>query len=177
MTSLLTRGEGANGDTIAVVHFAGHGMFGADTADTSCILLEDGSLSVLEVGNESVKLGERYRPLVVFNACEVGATGPVLGAAGGRAEAFIRRQFGAFVAPLWSVIDSDAVTVLSELIDAIWNQHLPVGTALWQIRARYGATSPTFFAYLLYGDVNARVVPTPATKPTTTSATLATTAG
>lgn len=150
----------ANGfadEAVAVVHFAGHGAYGAAFADASHIVLEDGNLSVNEVGNASVKLGEKDRTLVIFNACEVGAVGSVLGMVGGWAEAFTRRRFGGFLAPLWPVADEDAATVISELVDAVWTQRKPVGESLRTIRAKYGDRSPTFLSYLFYGDVTAKV--------------------
>ena len=33
----------------------------------------------------------------------------------------------------------------------------PVGAALRDLRAKYGDVSPTFYSYLLYGDVTARL--------------------
>ena len=44
-------------------------------------------------------LGEINRPLVIFNACEVGATGSVLGTVGGWAEAFLHGRFAALSRP------------------------------------------------------------------------------
>jgi hypothetical protein len=149
--------KGLENDEVAVVHFAGHGEFGIDFADRSNITLEDGSLSVSEVSNQRVKLGERFRTLVIFNACEIGATASVLGMVGGWAEAFTRRKFSGFVAPLWAVRDQDAAKVTAELLEAVWQNHETMGSALKNIRANYGAESPTFFSYLFYGDVMARV--------------------
>jgi hypothetical protein len=149
--------EGLERETVAVVHFAGHGKFGIDYADQSLIHLEDGTLSVTEVSNQRVKLGEKCRTLVIFNACEIGATGSVLGMVGGWAEAFIRRKFSGFIAPLWAVIDKDAAVVISELLEAVWVDKETMGVALKNIRAKHGKRSPTFFSYLFYGDVMARV--------------------
>lgn len=150
--------EGLTGEAVAVIHFAGHGEYGLKFADASRIQLADGkTLSVNEVGNADVKLGEKHRTLVIFNACEVGAVGPVLGMVGGWAEAFTRRKFGGFVAPLWPVADDDAATVISELLDAVWKKRQPVGDALRAIREKHGDRSPTFFSYLFYGDVMAQV--------------------
>jgi CHAT domain len=150
--------EGIANEPVAVVHFAGHGQYGEKFADASHIFLEDGKLSVSEVGSANVKLGEKDRTLVIFNACEVGAVGGVLGMVGGWAEAFTRRRFGGFLAPLWPVADNDAVTVISEFLDAVWKQRKPVGDSLRAIREKYGARSPTFLSYLFYGDVAAKVV-------------------
>lgn len=140
---------------VSLLHFAGHGRFAADTADSSTIKLEDGSLAVSEVAREAVQLGVRCRTVVFFNACEVGATATALGALGGWADAFLGRRFGGFIAPLWAVDDEDAFVVSQELLDGIVRQHRPVGAVLQGIRAKYGDVSPTFFSYLYYGDVTA----------------------
>jgi CHAT domain len=149
--------EGLADEPVALVHFAGHGVYGSTFADASHIVLEDGNLSVNEVGSSDVKLGEKDRPLVIFNACEVGAVGSVLGMVGGWAEVFTRRKFGGFFAPLWPVADEDAATVISELVDAVWSKSRPVGESLRSIRESHGERSPTFLSYLYYGDVTARV--------------------
>ena len=149
--------DGLTNEAVAVIHFAGHGEYGLKFADASRIVLEDGDLSVNEVGNSSVKLGEKDRTLVVFNACEVGAVGSVLSMVGGWAEAFTRRKFSGFLAPLWPVDDDAAVTVISELLDSVWTGKQPVGDSLRAIREKHGARSPTFLSYLFYGDVTARV--------------------
>jgi hypothetical protein len=76
---------------------------------------------------------------------------------GGWADAFVSRRFGGFIAPLWAVDDEDAATVTAELLDGIMTQRRPIGTVLQEIRKKYGDRSPTFFSYLYYGDVNARL--------------------
>ena len=142
---------------VSLLHFAGHGKFSAGTADSSTIKLEDGSLAVSEVSREAVQLGVRCRTVVFLNACEVGATGAALGAVGGWADAFLGRRFGGFIAPLWAVDDEDAAIVSAELLEGIVVKREPVGAVLQGIRAKYGDVSPTFFSYLYYGDVTARV--------------------
>ena len=96
-------------------------------------------------------------PLVFFNACEVGATATALGAVGGWAEAFAQRKFRAFIAPLWAVEEDAASTVTEELMRAILIDGQPICAALRDLRAKFGNVSPTFYSYLLYGDVTARL--------------------
>jgi hypothetical protein len=140
---------------VALLFFTGHGAFSTDTAAASLIKLEDGNISAQEVANLSVTLGERHGTVVFFNACEVGATGSVLGATGGWADAFLSRHFRAFIAPLWAVDEEDASMVTCELMDMIVTQRMNLGCALRQIRETHGDVSPTFYSYLLYGDVTA----------------------
>jgi hypothetical protein len=141
--------------SVSLLHFAGHGKFAAGAADASTIKLEDGSLAVSEVAREAVQLGVRCRTVVFFNACEVGATGAALGAVGGWADAFLKRRFGGFIAPLWAVDDEDAGVVSAELLAGIVTERRPVGAVLQGIREKYGDVSPTFLSYLYYGDVTA----------------------
>jgi hypothetical protein len=143
---------------VALVYFTGHGAFDADAAGASEIKLEEGAnLSAREVARQKVTLGERYGTVVFLNACEVGATASVLGNVGGWADAFLSRKFGAFIAPLWAIDEEDAKQVTQELMHAIVTQCQPIGAALRDVRAKYGAVSPTFYSYLLYGDVTARL--------------------
>ncbi len=144
-------------EPIAILHFAGHGKFAPEAAIHSNIKLEDGDLAASEVERPEVRLGRACRTLVFFNACEVGAAGAVFGEVGGWADAFLGRQFGGFIAPLWSVDDEDAGVVAAELLDRIIKQHQPIGAALRAVREAHGATSPTFYSYLFYGDVTAQI--------------------
>ena len=144
-------------EPVAVLHFAGHGTFGHEAASASAISLEDGDLAAAEVERPEVRLGRNCRTLVFFNACEIGATGAVFGEVGGWADAFLGRQFGGFIAPLWAVDDEDAGVVASELLDSVLTHGHPIGGALRDLRAKHGATSPTFYSYLYYGDVTARI--------------------
>jgi hypothetical protein len=111
--------------TVALLHFSGHGAFPADAAASSFIKLENGSLAVEEVGRREVKLGEAHGTLVMFNACEVGATAQSLGATGGWADAFLSRRFGAFIAPLWAIEEEDAAQVTEELVTRLVTERAP----------------------------------------------------
>ncbi|MEO7244806.1 MAG: CHAT domain-containing protein, partial [Rubrivivax sp.] len=145
-------------ETVALLYFTGHGAFAADVADASLIKLEDGAnLSSREVARQKVTLGERDGTVVFLNACEVGASGSVLGNVGGWADAFLSRRFGAFIAPLWAIDEEDAAQVTEDLMARIVTRGEPLGAALRDLRAAHGAVSPTFYSYLLYGDVTARL--------------------
>ena len=149
--------ETPTGKPIALLYFTGHGAFNADAATASAIKLQDGNMTVDEVARREVTLGERDGTLVFFNACEVGATGNALGSVGGWADAFLSRRFRAFIAPLWAIDEEDAAQVTQELMRRIVTDRAPVGAALRDLRAKYGDVSPTFYSYLLYGDVTARL--------------------
>lgn len=144
-------------ESLSVLHFAGHGTFPLKTASLSSVKLQDASLSVLEVGTQEVRLGKRTGCLVVFNACETGATGSVLGSVGGWAQTLLERRFGGFVAPLWSIDDADAAIVGRQFFEDVLHRKLTVARALLAIRQKFGVKSPTYLAYLFYGDVMARI--------------------
>jgi hypothetical protein len=156
--ALLALLEKPPAEPVALLYFTGHGAFAADAAGASLIKLEEGAnLSAVEVMRQRVLLGERFGTVVFLNACEVGATASVLGNVGGWADAFLSRKFGAFIAPLWAIDEEDAKQVTEELMTRIVTEHQPMGAALRDLRSKHGAVSPTFYSYLLYGDVTARL--------------------
>lgn len=143
--------------TVALLFFTGHGLFNDKAAAASAIKLENReSIAAEEVASESVRLGERDGTVVFFNACEVGATAGALGDVGGWAGAFLSRRFRAFIAPLWAIDEEDAGQATLTLIEQVVQQRRPIGEALRDLRQQFGAVSPTFYSYLLYGDVTAR---------------------
>lgn len=144
--------------TVAILHFAGHGHFSRSDTTDSNIELEDEPLLAGEIERPEVRLGRLRRTLVFFNACEVGATGRLFGTLGGWADAFLGRQFGGFIAPLWAVDDEDASKVATELIEGIYKERRSIGEVMRDIRKKHGDESPTFFSYLYYGDVTAQFV-------------------
>lgn len=142
---------------VALLYFTGHGLFNEQAPSASAIKLEKGeSLAADEVDRDEIALGRRDGTVVFFNACEVGATGGAIGEVGGWAGALLARRFRAFIAPLWAVDEEDASKATLELIEQMVVQRQPIGAALRDLRARHGAVSPTFYSYILYGDVTAR---------------------
>ncbi len=142
---------------VGILHFAGHGRFDEDNADLSYIALEDDDLRVVEIDATEVTLGSRCGSFVVFDACEVGHAGAALGSIGGWASTFLARQFSGFVAPLWAVRDEGAAEAMTEFLANLVTRRMPLGAALQDVRRRHGARSPTFYSYVCYGDVMARL--------------------
>lgn len=140
---------------VRILHFAGHGQCDSQ-AEYSRLACEDTDITVAQVRRQETKLGELYHTFVILNACEVGATGDVLGEVGGWADAFAYRNFSGFIAPLWAVFDDHAKLAMQTFFEAILVNGKPVGEALRDVRASYGEYSPTFLSYVYYGDVNAR---------------------
>jgi hypothetical protein len=149
--------NGLDHDFVSIVHFAGHGDFPLDDPGQSLLKLQDGDLTAREVDTSEVKLGKRSGCLVFFNACKTGSTGGLLGGVGGWAEIILRRRFGGFIAPLWAVDDDDAAVVSASLFDDLLNRKVPVSQALLSMRKKFGKRSPTYLAYLFYGDVGAKI--------------------
>ncbi|WNG34028.1 CHAT domain-containing protein [Archangium violaceum] len=147
---------GGYGRPVGLVHFAGHGKYSANNeVSPSCVYLEDGELRTLEVRNSMTMLGQRSRPLVIFNACEVGTATDMLGGIGGWAETFVSEQFSGFIAPLWPVQDAHARNAVEQLVTDLKENHLTVGEALRRLRQSEAKTSPTYLSYVFVGDVMA----------------------
>jgi hypothetical protein len=143
--------------SVSILHFAGHGSFG-DFGLDSIILCSDEEVSALEVRQNAVTLGKQCSTFVVFHACEVGATGQVLGSIGGWAETLLHRGFSGFVAPLWSIADDeDAVEITREFFQTVLHGGTSPAEALTKIRSKFGSDSPSGLSYIYYGDVMARV--------------------
>ena len=130
-----------------------------DRVSPSCVYLEDGELKTLEVRSAFTMLGQKSRPLVIFNACEVGTATDMLGGIGGWAETFVSEKFAGFIAPLWPVQDAHARTAVEQLVTDLWEKQLPVGEALRRLRQSEAKTSPTYLSYVYVGDVMARFSP------------------
>jgi hypothetical protein len=142
---------------VGLLHFAGHGKYSGDPVTPSVIYLEDGPLHTLDVRNPLVSLGRKSRPLVIFNACEVGAATEMLGNVGGWAETFVSERFSGFIAPLWPVQDAHARTMVEQLVSDLRVNHLSVGESLRALREREAHKSPTYLSYVFVGDVMARL--------------------
>jgi CHAT domain-containing protein len=147
--------QGAAGP-VSIIHFAGHGKWKDKNVDQSVIMFEDKDLTSEEINIQEVRLGIKDGPLVILNACEIAAGGNFLGAAGGFAEAFTSRRFGGIIAPLWAVFDEHARNVLESIITDI-DSGEKISVAMLKVRKKFASISPTYLAYLFYGDVMTRL--------------------
>lgn len=111
----------------------------------------------MEVNREEISMGKRFGSVVFFNACEVGTSAASFGELSGWPAAFAARRFRAFIAPLWAVEEEASLVFARALVQKILRDQQPIGEALRDIRAEFGPSSPTFYAYLLYGDVRASI--------------------
>jgi hypothetical protein len=94
--------------------------------------------------------------VVVFNACGVAEAGPVLSLVGGWAEALMRGLFAGFVAPLWPVYEVAARDAMIAFFETARGGEVTLAEAVRSVRDSYGEASPSFLAFIYYGDVMAR---------------------
>jgi CHAT domain-containing protein len=141
------------------VHFAAHGQVSLDQQQYTGILLAGGRrLDILRV--EGSTLGERTRPLIFLNACQVGTASTMLSTYGGLAGSFLGKGCRGFIAPLWNVDDDIAKGIAVDFYRRTLREGLTVGEALRLIRAGFdpaGAKSATPLAYVFYGHPHLRM--------------------
>ncbi|MBO9111943.1 CHAT domain-containing protein [Agrobacterium sp. S2/73] len=141
---------------IRLVHFAGHGAC-AKSESSALLEMSDGEKVTLEeIDQGRVKLGQRDRSLVVLNACEMGTEIVELNMPTGWATALTARGFGGVLTPLWRVADQHASNLVTDTIEQFLLKGETIAEALRKSRAASKNSSSTPFAYVLYGDVMAR---------------------
>jgi hypothetical protein len=147
------------GGTLDAIHFTGHGLATAASADRAQIRLEQGSrLRPEDLTGEVANLGRRgNHPLVFLNACEIGRAGMGLNGPGGWPRGFLAAGAGAFVGPFWKVLDASAASFADGFYRALL-AGASVGKATLEARKQIRAASdPTWLAYSVYAHSDARV--------------------
>lgn len=144
-----------------VFHFACHGDFVYNDPDQSALALRGREeLTPSEIVGP-VRAGvTKSRPLVFLNACHSGQVGFALTGLGGWAERFVHAGASAFVGTLWEVNDALAAEFAVEFYRRLWRGETlghAFHAARLHIRDRDPA-NPTWLAYTLYADPNARAV-------------------
>jgi len=143
-----------------VLHFATHGAFNSANADQSQLSLKDGDLSPGDLAGSNLSGIRKAKPLVFLNACHSGRVALSLTGLGGWADKLFREaKVSAFVGTLWEVNDQLAAEFAkffySRLADGV-----PLGEAIKAARThiqQLEPANPTWLAYALYGDPNAKV--------------------
>jgi hypothetical protein len=140
-----------------VIHFTGHGIAGATSADRSEIRLQAGSrLRPEDLTGVVANLGKRT-PIVFLNACEIGRAGMGLTRPGGWPRGFLAVGAGAFIGPFWKVADASAATFAAEFYDNLVAGK-SVGAAARHARlAIQVASDPSWLAYSVYAHCDARL--------------------
>ncbi len=145
---------------VQLIHVATHGHFAPENAQESPILLEDGPLMPRDLNPLTARGLRQEHPLIFFNTCHSGRLGFTLTGLGGWAEQLIDQvAVTGFVGSLWEISDELAPLFARSFYQALWAGQ-PLGRAFHQARMavrRRQPANPTWLAYTLYGDPNARV--------------------
>ena len=152
--------DGEHDHPVGLLHFAGHGREHTGVS-AGGIELEDGTVSVTEVHQQRVVLGQRDGTLMVLNACETSAGSRLLGMNVGWGAAIADRSFGGLIAPLWEVQDEAAFEIMKAALPPLLDGTAGLGEAVRRGRLTTSETSVAAFAYLAHGDVMARFPATP----------------
>lgn len=155
ITTFLDVLDGKHADSVAMLHFAGHGSI-ASGISAGGIELEDGTVSVTDVHQDRVVLGKRDGTLMLLNACETAAGARLLGMNTGWGAAIADREFGGLIAPLWEVQDELALAMMQVALPPLLDGTDSLGRAVMRARAAKSDESVAAFAYLAHGDVMAR---------------------
>lgn len=134
-----------------VLHFACHGSFTRSDRGPQI------ELDLPFMPRELVDAGMTWQsPLVFLNACR--SAGPRQRCTGldSFAERFIRANAGAFIGSLWEVRDSTAAKFAQELYQNLLSGQ-PLGHAITDLRKKAKDGDPTWLAYAVYGDPQARL--------------------
>ncbi|MBA3420968.1 MAG: CHAT domain-containing protein [Thermoleophilaceae bacterium] len=155
----------AEEDGFDLLHFAGHAEADGSKISMAKVLLDPPEgpppawgepppgpdplfASVVESHG---RFGSRdHRPMVVLNACQSSRTGMQLSSLGGFAEAFLKKEAGAFVGTLWAVGDKPAMTFVEALYERLIDgDTFSAATARARETAR-AAGDPSWLAYAVY---------------------------
>ena len=146
---------------VQLLHFATHASFEGENADRSPIHLEMGEvIEPVDMSGPATAGIRRERPLIFLNACHGGRLEFTLTGLGGWAERMVKQAAAtAFVGAYWEINDR-----LASLFARTFYDELRAGatlavafqTARQTIRA-VAPANPTWLAYTLYGDPNARI--------------------
>jgi CHAT domain-containing protein len=152
-------------------HFSGHARADhASDANQSVVELTAGDILTPEDLSGEVGNVLAPRPFVFLNACQSGQGGLSLTGLGGWAQRFLRPHgvtgsASGFVGSYWSVLDDSADTFARTFYGALLTGK-PVGEAVRHARAAIrNNDDPTWLAYTVYADPNARVEEGPLSSP------------
>lgn len=152
--------DGNHPSPVGMLHFAGHGREHSGVSEGG-IEMEDGFVSVADVHQDRVVLGQRQGTLLVLNACETSASARLLGMNVGWGAAIADREFGGLIAPLWQVQDEAAFSMMRSALPSLLDGTQTLGEAVTGARLANSGASAAAYAYLAHGDVMARFASRP----------------
>ena len=146
---------------VQLLHFATHGNFNGQNADRSPIYMEGGeTITPVDLSKPRTQGIRKERPIVFLNACHGGKLEFTLTGTGGWAERMVNQVAAtAFVGAYWEISDQLASLFSRTFYDELRGGGT-LGAAFHQARMTVRAHSPanpTWLAYTLYGDPNARI--------------------
>jgi len=138
-------------------HFSGHGGFRGPEPNRSAIYLENlETLTPEDLSGLVSNLGIA-KPVIFFNACQIGRSAMSLTDIGGWARQFLHAGAGAFVGAYWSIYDQPAYDFAQELYSRLLSG-MPIGRAVQEARTVIKpAGDPTWLAYTVFADPLAKV--------------------
>lgn len=143
-----------------LLHFVGHGRHSKSHPGDATITLNDRSLRARQVSPAAEKKLLAERPIVFFNACQVGRLDQSFSDLDGWATRWIRRcGCSAFLAPLWSVHDGRALRFAEVFYEHLGNHH-SLGEAVLLARHQLRKEEPdemTWLTYSLYSHPDTQV--------------------
>jgi hypothetical protein len=145
------------GPGAGLLHFACHNNF---DENGSSIEMADGPFAPAMLSSAvTTRALTALSPLVFLNACRsAGATFEYTRLTGW-AEQFVRAGAGAFVGTLWAVPSGRAREFAEEFYGRFLGEGRSLGEAMHAARSRIrGPEDPSWLAYTLYGDLNARAI-------------------
>jgi hypothetical protein len=140
-------------------HFSGHGGFRGSDPNRSAIYLENQETLTPEDLSGLVSNLGITKPVVFFNACQIGRSAMSLTDIGGWARQFLHAGAGAFIGAYWSIYDQPAYDFAQELYSRLLSG-IPIGRAVQEARTAIKPTGdPTWLAYTVFADPLATVQP------------------
>jgi len=150
----------AKGGAAQIIHIATHGEFDTDQPNRSAIHLQDGELTPALLQGSNIRGLRRERPILFLNTCHGGRMNFDLCGLGGWAQKMVGEiGVSAFIGAQWEIHDRLASAFAIHFYDGL-QAGLTLGQAFHQARQHIrelAPNNPTWLAYTLYGDPNARV--------------------
>jgi hypothetical protein len=150
-----------------LLHFACHGHAEQDNISDAGLLMEgriengqyvmDFLTATTAEQSSYLKADDGNRALIVLNACQAGRSGYQLTGLGGFAQAFLKREAGAFIGTLWSVGDSPARTFTETFYAELLNKSKIADATIKAREAARQAGDATWLAYVVYGHPQASI--------------------
>ena len=138
-------------------HFSGHGGFRGSDPNRSAIYLENQETLAPEDLSGLVSNLGKTKPVVFFNACQIGRSAMSLTDIGGWARQFLHAGAGAFIGAYWSIYDQSAYDFAQVLYSWLL-RGTSIGRAVQKARtAIKPAGDPTWLAYTVFADPLATV--------------------